>query len=114
MQLLCGVGTKLEHIIIQLAKQVTEMNSVIIGDVQIHPSDDHFWFHKPRLLLLLIHIILFQNSFEVAFFFWIWVQYGFDSCIMGSLGYTVPKLVIAYSTLPLYAIVTQVTLTLFY
>ncbi|KMT15604.1 hypothetical protein BVRB_3g059500 [Beta vulgaris subsp. vulgaris] len=115
--LLFGVGTKLEHIIIQLAKQVAQSRrqSEIGGHVEIHPSDDHFWFHKPRLLLLLIHIILFQNSFEVAFFFWIWVQYGFDSCIMGSIGYTVPRLVIAafvqfvcsYSTLPLYAIVTQ-------
>ncbi|XP_021752618.1 MLO-like protein 1 [Chenopodium quinoa] len=115
--LLFCVGTKLEHIIIQLAKQVAQSrrHSVIDGNVEIHPSDTHFWFHKPRLLLLLIHIILFQNSFEVAFFFWIWVQYGFDSCIMGSIGYTIPRLVIAafvqfvcsYSTLPLYAIVTQ-------
>ncbi|XP_057527268.1 MLO-like protein 15 [Amaranthus tricolor] len=111
--MLFGVGMKLEHIIIKLAKQVADERHS--GHIVIHPSNDYFWFHKPRLLLLLIHIILFQNSFELAFFFWIWVQYGFDSCIMGSIGYTVPRLVItafvqficSYSTLPLYAIVTQ-------
>ncbi|XP_074281287.1 MLO-like protein 1 [Silene latifolia] len=114
--LLLGVGTKLEHVIIQLARQMAQKHTAIIGNnIEIQPSDDHFWFHKPRILLLLIHIILFQNSFELAFFFWIWVQYGFDSCIMGSIGYTIPRLVIAvfvqflcsYSTLPLYAIITQ-------
>ncbi|KAK0602480.1 hypothetical protein LWI29_033813 [Acer saccharum] len=43
------------------------------------------------------------------------VQYGFNSCIMGQVGYIVPRLIIgviiqvlcSYSTLPLYAIVTQ-------
>ncbi|XVE90310.1 hypothetical protein DITRI_Ditri20bG0067100 [Diplodiscus trichospermus] len=43
------------------------------------------------------------------------VQYGFDSCIMGQVLYIIPRLVIgvfiqvlcSYSTLPLYAIVTQ-------
>ncbi|KAE8676997.1 DNA binding,ATP binding,nucleic acid bindin isoform 1 [Hibiscus syriacus] len=43
------------------------------------------------------------------------VQYGFDSCVMGQVRYIVPRLVIgvfvqvlcSFSTLPLYAIVTQ-------
>ncbi|KAL6971817.1 MLO-like protein 1 [Sarracenia purpurea var. burkii] len=113
--LLLAVGTKLEHVIIQLANEVAEKHVAIQGDLIVKPSDDHFWFHRPRLVLLLIHIILFQNSFEIAFFFWIWVQYSFDSCIMGQVGYIIPRLVIgvfvqfvcSYSTLPLYAIVTQ-------
>ncbi|XP_024024648.1 MLO-like protein 1, partial [Morus notabilis] len=113
--LLLAVGTKLEHVITQLAHEVAEKHVAIEGDLVVRPSDDHFWFHRPRLVLLLIHIILFQNSFELAFFFWIWVQYGFDSCIMGQIGYIIPRLVIggfvqflcSYSTLPLYAIVTQ-------
>ncbi|RYR49296.1 hypothetical protein Ahy_A07g035720 isoform B [Arachis hypogaea] len=62
--LLLAVGTKLEHVITQLAHEVT---------------------------------------------------YGFDSCIMGQVCYIVPRLIIgvfiqvlcSYSTLPLYAIVTQ-------
>nr|POF01574.1 mlo-like protein 1 [Quercus suber] len=86
--LLLAVGTKLEHVIIQLAHEVAEKHAAIAGAL---------------------------NSFELAVFFWIWVQYGFDSCIMGEISYIIPRLVIgvfvqfvcSYSTLPLYAIVTQ-------
>ncbi|KAK4270037.1 hypothetical protein QN277_023124 [Acacia crassicarpa] len=113
--LLLAVGTKLEHVIIQLAHEVAEKHAAIEGELVVQPSDDHFWFHRPHFVLFLIHFILFQNSFEIAFFFWIWVTYGFDSCIMGQVGYIVPRLVIgvfilvlcSYSTLPLYALVTQ-------
>ncbi|CAN1124974.1 MLO-like protein 1 [Linum perenne] len=113
--LLLAVGTKLEHVICQLAHEVAERHIAIEGALVVQPSDEHFWFSKPNIVLYLIHFILFQNSFEMAFFFWIWVQYGFDSCIMGQVRYIVPRLLIgifiqvlcSYSTLPLYAIVTQ-------
>ncbi|KAJ0079251.1 hypothetical protein Patl1_23587 [Pistacia atlantica] len=113
--LLLAVGTKLEHVIDQLAHEVAEKHVAIEGELVVQPSDEHFWFNRPRIILFLIHFILFQNSFEIAFFFWIWVQYGFDSCIMGQVRFIVPRLVIgviiqvlcSYSTLPLYAIVTQ-------
>ncbi|XP_030550884.2 MLO-like protein 1 isoform X2 [Rhodamnia argentea] len=113
--LLLAVGTKLEHVITQLAHEVAEKHVAIEGDLVVEPSDKHFWFRQPRIVLFLIHFILFQNAFEIAFFFWIWVQYGFDSCIMGQVLYIVPRLIIgvfvqvlcSYSTLPLYAIVTQ-------
>lgn len=113
--LLLAVGTKLEHVISQLAHEVAEKHIAIEGDLVVQPSDEHFWFAKPHIVLFLIHFILFQNAFEIAFFFWIWVQYGFDSCIMGQVRYIVPRLIIgvfiqvlcSYSTLPLYAIVTQ-------
>ncbi|MBA0632882.1 hypothetical protein Godav_001547 [Gossypium davidsonii] len=113
--LLLAVGTKLEHVITQLAHEVAEKHVAIEGELVVQPSDDHFWFNRPRIVLFLIHFILFQNAFEIAFFFWIWVQFGFDSCIMGQVLYIVPRLVIgvfiqvlcSYSTLPLYAIVTQ-------
>ncbi|XP_062020618.1 MLO-like protein 1 [Rosa rugosa] len=113
--LLIAVGTKLEHVITQMAHDVAEKHIAIEGDLVVTPSDGHFWFGKPKLVLFLIHFILFQNAFEIAFFFWIWVQYGFDSCIMGQVRYIVPRLVIgvfiqglcSYSTLPLYAIITQ-------
>lgn len=113
--LLLAVGTKLEHVITQLAHEIAEKHVAIEGDLVVKPSDEHFWFGRPHLVLFLIHFILFQNAFEIAFFFWIWVQYGFDSCIMGQVRYIVPRLVIggfiqilcSYSTLPLYAIVTQ-------
>ncbi|XP_057953264.1 MLO-like protein 1 [Malania oleifera] len=113
--LLLAVGTKLEHVITQLAHEVAEKHVAIEGELVVKPSDDHFWFGRPRIILYLIHFILFQNAFEIAFFFWIWVQYGFDSCIMGQVRYIVPRLIIgvfiqvlcSYSTLPLYAIVAQ-------
>ncbi|XP_038874921.1 MLO-like protein 1 [Benincasa hispida] len=113
--LLLAVGTKLEHVITQLAHEVAEKHVAIEGDLVVQPSDDHFWFQRPRFVLFLIHFILFQNAFEIGFFFWIWVQYGFDSCIMGQVRYIIPRLIIgvfvqglcSYSTLPLYAIVTQ-------
>ncbi|KAH6765766.1 Seven transmembrane MLO family protein [Perilla frutescens var. hirtella] len=113
--LLLAVGTKLEHVISELAHEVAEKHIAIEGELVVRPSDDHFWFSRPQIVLILIHFILFQNAFEIAFFFWIWVQYGFDSCIMGQVRYIVPRLIIgvfiqvlcSYSTLPLYALVTQ-------
>ncbi|KAL6609962.1 hypothetical protein ACP70R_034366 [Stipagrostis hirtigluma subsp. patula] len=113
--LLLAIGTKLEHVIAQLAHDVAEKHSAVVGDLVVKPSDDHFWFGRPRIVLYLIHFILFQNAFEIAFFFWILTTYGFNSCIMGQVRFIVPRLVIgvtiqllcSYSTLPLYAIVTQ-------
>ncbi|KAH9313306.1 hypothetical protein KI387_028341, partial [Taxus chinensis] len=113
--LLLAVGAKLEHVIAQLAQEVAAKHTAIEGPILVRPSDDHFWFHRPKLVIILIHFILFQNAFEIAFFFWIWTTYGFDSCIMGKVVFIVPRLVIgviiqvlcSYSTLPLYALVTQ-------
>ncbi|KAK9147259.1 hypothetical protein Scep_006016 [Stephania cephalantha] len=113
--LLLLVGAKLEHIITKLAEEVAEMKTSDPRTVTVRPSDKHFWFGKPGLVLYLIHFLLFQNAFEIAFFFWIWSTYGFNSCIMEKLGYVIPRVIIgvivevlcSYSTLPLYAIVTQ-------
>ncbi|CAN6479225.1 unnamed protein product [Victoria cruziana] len=113
--LLLAVGAKLEHVITKLAHDVADKHTAIEGDLVVQPSDNYFWFHRPRLVLYLIHFILFQNAFEIAFFFWILTTYGFDSCIMGQVGFIIPRLIIgviiqglcSYSTLPLYAIVTQ-------
>ncbi|KQK10960.1 hypothetical protein BRADI_2g57317v3 [Brachypodium distachyon] len=113
--LLLAVGTKLEHVIAQLAQEVAEKHSSIEGDLVVNPSDEHFWCARPRVILYLIHFILFQNAFEIALFFWMLTTYGFNSCIMDHVPFIVPRLVIgviiqllcSYSTLPLYAIVTQ-------
>lgn len=113
--LLLLVGAKLEHVISQLAYDIAEKHSAIEGDLVVRPSDEHFWFQRPRIILCLVHFILFQNSFEIAFFLWILTTYSFDSCIMGKVAYIVPRLLISvivqvlcsYITLPLYAIVTQ-------
>ncbi|XP_009600156.1 MLO-like protein 1 isoform X2 [Nicotiana tabacum] len=113
--LLLAVGTKLEHVIIQLAHEIAEKHVAVEGELVVQPSDSHFWFDRPQIVLFLIHFILFQNAFEIAFFFWILFQYGFYSCIMGKYVFVTPRLVIgvfiqvlcSYSTLPLYALVTQ-------
>ncbi|KAF3321435.1 MLO-like protein 13 [Carex littledalei] len=116
--LLLIVGAKLEHIITKIAQEAAEGSSNergIQADQHVRPSDDHFWFGEPAIVLYLIHFIIFQNSFEIAFFFWILTTYGFDSCIMESIQYFIPRLVMgvliqvlcSYSTLPLYTLVTQ-------
>jgi len=74
LQLLLALGTKLEHVISQLAQDVAEKHSAIQGDLVVKPSDEHFWFKQPKIVLYLIHFILFQNAFEIAFFFWILVS----------------------------------------
>jgi len=72
-QLLLLVGAKLEHIIARLYQDSMDM---LEGDddKSVKPSDEYFWFTSPPLVLHLLHFILFQNSFEIAFFFWIWVR----------------------------------------
>ncbi|XP_022716340.1 MLO-like protein 13 isoform X2 [Durio zibethinus] len=112
--LLLLVGAKLEHIIILLAQDMGEMKER--GEAaRVRPSDEHFWLKNPGIVLHLIHFILFQNAFEIAFFFWILCTYGFKSCIMERMGYIIPRLIMgvmvqvlcSYITLPLYALVTQ-------
>lgn len=124
--LLLVVGAKLEYIITCLADEIEEKEKENNGgqskpDGQdgkpgwVKPSDKHFWFGRPSIVLYLIHFILFQNSFEIAFFFWVMVTYGFHSCIFEKIGLIIPRLIVgvivqvlcSYSTLPLYTIVTQ-------
>ena len=77
-QILLLVGAKLEHIIVRLAQEsvqkMEEENSTAEVASRVRPSNDYFWFGRPRLVLDLLHFTLFQNSFEIAFFFWIWVS----------------------------------------
>ncbi|KAL6877209.1 hypothetical protein ACP4OV_012880 [Aristida adscensionis] len=113
--LLLAIGTKLEHVITELAYDVAEKHTAVEGDLVVKPSDEHFWFQRPTILLHLIHFILFQNAFELAYFFWILITFGVDSCFMDHAVFMVPRLIVgviiqllcSYSTLPLYAIVTQ-------
>ncbi|KAL3752889.1 hypothetical protein ACJRO7_000309 [Eucalyptus globulus] len=118
LTLLLAVGTKLEHIVKRRSDKILVEYRSSAGASKskvtaIQFSDKDFWFQKPHLVLDLIHIILFQNSFELAFFFFILFEYDFHSCIMGKVGYVIPRLVIgvfvqimcSYRTLPLYAII---------
>ncbi|KAE8679013.1 MLO-like protein 1 [Hibiscus syriacus] len=52
--LLLAVGTKLEHVITQLAQEVVERHVAIEGELVVQPSDDHFWFDMaliPRIVI---------------------------------------------------------------
>lgn len=67
------VGTKLQHIIQQLSLETAQSQGVI-GVAIVEARDSLFWFNRPQILLSLIHFILFQNAFELAFFLWILVS----------------------------------------
>ncbi|MFS7980522.1 hypothetical protein Hanom_Chr10g00940431 [Helianthus anomalus] len=108
------VGTKLQHVIATLALESAGVTGYV-AETRLKPRDELFWFKKPELLLSLIHFILFQNAFELASFFWFWWQFGYDSCFIKNhllvymrlfLGF-VGQFLCSYSTLPLYALVTQ-------
>ncbi|KAK4339812.1 hypothetical protein RND71_041274 [Anisodus tanguticus] len=81
IRLLLLVGTKLEHIITELAQEVDERSPVVDETTPVRPSDELFWFNSPTVVLYLIHFILFQNSFEIAFFVWIWMGSRFKKGI---------------------------------
>ncbi|KAI3457477.1 hypothetical protein Pfo_014140 [Paulownia fortunei] len=108
------VGTKLQHVIATLALESVGISGSI-SRPKFKLRDELFWFNKPELLLSLIHFILFQNAFELASFFWFWWQFGYNSCFIRSHFLVYLRLILgfagqflcSYSTLPLYALVTQ-------
>ncbi|WCJ32164.1 Seven transmembrane MLO family protein [Euphorbia peplus] len=108
------VGTKLQHIIATLALENAGVTGYFAG-AKLKPRDELFWFKKPELLLSLIHFVLFQNAFELASFFWFWWQFGYSSCFIRNHLLVYTRLILgfagqflcSYSTLPLYALVTQ-------
>ncbi|KAG0474635.1 hypothetical protein HPP92_014321 [Vanilla planifolia] len=108
------VGAKLQHVIATLALESVGIAGSFSSS-SLKPRDELFWFKRPELLLLLIHFILFQNAFELASFFWFWWQFGYDSCFLKNHWLVYARLILgfsgqflcSYSTLPLYALVTQ-------
>ncbi|KAL3519834.1 hypothetical protein ACH5RR_017983 [Cinchona calisaya] len=109
------VGTKLQSIITKMCLDTNDKSHVIRGTLLVRPSDHFFWFCRPELLLHLMQFILFQNSFQLAFFSWTWYKFGLRSCfhretqdiiIRLTMGVLV-QILCAYVTLPLYALVTQ-------
>ncbi|XP_078427463.1 MLO-like protein 2 [Wolffia australiana] len=114
------VGTKLQVVITRMALQIMERGDVVRGVPLVQPKDDHFWFNRPKLLLYVIHFVLFQNAFQLAFFIYSLYEFGWNSCfahytadtaIRISVGVVV-QVLCSYVTLPLYALVTQMGSTL--
>lgn len=116
------VGTKLQMIITQMALRIQDRGEVVKGAPVVEPGDELFWFNRPRLVLFLIHLVLFQNAFQLAFFAWSTYDNGFkiNSCfhrttadivIRLTMG-VVTQVLCSYVTLPLYALVTQMGSTM--
>ncbi|KAL6330544.1 hypothetical protein AAG906_040475 [Vitis piasezkii] len=109
------VGTKLGVVITRMCLASSNENDVIRGTFLVKPHDDLFWFGRPKWLLHLLQFVLFQNSFQLAFFAWTWYEYGLRSCfnretediaLRIAMGVVV-QFLCGYVTLPLYALVTQ-------
>lgn len=103
-----------------MALRIKERGDVIRGAPVVETGDHLFWFNRPSLLLFLIHFVLFQNAFQLAFFAFTWYKYGVPSCfhkgpkdiaIRLSIGIIV-QVLCSYVTLPLYALVTQMGTTM--
>ncbi|KAG0590251.1 hypothetical protein KC19_1G084500 [Ceratodon purpureus] len=78
------VWVKLQHIVVTLAMESTGVlpSPAPFMGAQLKPRDQLFWFNRPKLLLHVIHLILFQNAFEFATFIWQVWQFGFRSCLL--------------------------------
>ncbi|KAL5733462.1 hypothetical protein ACOSP7_032801 [Xanthoceras sorbifolium] len=114
------VGTKLQVIITKLGLRIQERGDVVKGAPVVQPGDDLFWFGRPRFILFLIHVVLFQNAFQLAFFIWSVYEFSIKSCyhkkiediiIRISMGILI-QILCSYVTLPLYALVTQMGSTM--
>ncbi|XP_065870199.1 MLO-like protein 6 [Euphorbia lathyris] len=109
------IGAKLQVIITRMGLRIQERGDVVKGAPVVEPGDDLFWFGRPRLILFLIHLCLFQNAFQLSFFLWSLWKIGVDSCMHNKTEDIVIKIAMgviiqvlcSYVTLPLYALVTQ-------
>uniref|UniRef100_A0A7N0UIN2 MLO-like protein n=1 Tax=Kalanchoe fedtschenkoi TaxID=63787 RepID=A0A7N0UIN2_KALFE len=118
--IILAVGTKLQAVLTKMAIEITERHAVVQGIPLVKASDKYFWFGRPHLVLHLIHCALFQNAFQITYFLWIWYSFGLNSCFHDDMKITIFKLAIgvvtlvlcSYSTLPLYALVTQMGSTM--
>ncbi|KAM0034051.1 hypothetical protein Hdeb2414_s0016g00492941 [Helianthus debilis subsp. tardiflorus] len=113
--IILAVGTKLQAILTKMAPEIKERHAVVQGISLVLAPDNYFWFSKPRLMLHLIHFVLFQNAFQITYFLWIWYEYKINSCFHDNMKLVILKLVIgvgvlilcSYITLPLYALLSQ-------
>ncbi|KAM3000513.1 hypothetical protein FF2_036914 [Malus domestica] len=109
------VGTKLELIIVEMAQEMHDRNTVVKGAPVVEPNNKYFWFNRPEWTLLLIHFTLFQNAFQMAYFVWISSEFGFTSCFHDNLPLILTRVFLgvalqilcSYITFPLYCLITQ-------
>ncbi|XP_075653662.1 MLO-like protein 4 [Castanea sativa] len=108
------IGTKLHRVVVKLAVEIMDERPTT-GFHHFNLRDELFWFGKPKLVLWLIHMISFQNAFEMASFLWsLWEIEG-PSCFMDNRKFLVIRLSFgiisqfwcSFITFPLYVIITQ-------
>ncbi|KAL0392257.1 UNVERIFIED_CONTAM: MLO-like protein 5 [Sesamum radiatum] len=107
IKIILAVGTKLQSIITKMAIEIQERHAVVQGIPLVQVTDRHFWFNRPKFLLHLLHITLFQNAFEITYFIWTTYEFGLYSCFHDYFTLTLIRVCIGYITLPLYALVSQ-------
>ncbi|KAL4273795.1 hypothetical protein GQ457_13G006280 [Hibiscus cannabinus] len=99
------VGAKLQVIITKMCVDSNKNSSVVRGSFVVKPNDEYFWFSRPKWLLHLLQLVMIQ------------FQYGIKSCFnQGTQDFAIRvvmgvivQLLCGYSTLPLYALVTQMS-----
>ncbi|KAI3459941.1 hypothetical protein Pfo_016604 [Paulownia fortunei] len=109
------VGTKLELVIMEMAQQIQDRTTVVRGAPLVEPSNNFFWFNRPKWILFLIHFTLFQNAYQMAYFLWKWYEFGITTCFHEKLYAVLVRVFLgvalqilcSYITFPLYALVTQ-------
>ncbi|KAI5079753.1 hypothetical protein GOP47_0005232 [Adiantum capillus-veneris] len=115
MMVVLAVGTKLQHVIATLAVEKLGVPGDSVATKR-KAYKELFWFGSPQSLLWLLHFILFQNAFELATFLWSLWHFPDHSCLLGDkilvyvrliLGFIV-QVLCSHSTLPMYALVTQI------
>ncbi|MCO5605629.1 hypothetical protein L7F22_059812 [Adiantum nelumboides] len=113
--LLLIVGTKLQLIITNMALQYNRAHTLALGVPNVKPSDELFWFHRPRFTLWCIHFILFQNALDISFVLWIMLSFPGGNCVNQEKYLLIVRLIIGLVTqalcglvtLPSYALVSQ-------
>ncbi|CAL9133888.1 unnamed protein product [Musa acuminata var. zebrina] len=113
--IILAIGMKLQAIIARMAIEIQERHVVVQGIPLVQLSDRHFWFKNPQFALFLIHFALFQNAFQITYFFWIWYEFGLKSCFHDNFDFIIARVSVgvgvqflcSYITLPLYALVSQ-------
>ncbi|KAJ0086248.1 hypothetical protein Patl1_09360 [Pistacia atlantica] len=120
-----SIGAKLQGIISQMAFEIKERHAVIQGIPLVQVSDSYFWFHRPQLILDLIHFVLVYECIRDNIFLMdmgnkvlsshFMYEFGLKSCFHDDFLLAIIRVVLgvaiqflcSYSTLPLYALVTQ-------
>ncbi|KAH9662257.1 MLO-like protein 10 [Citrus sinensis] len=90
--IILAIGTELQSILTKMALEISERHAVVQGIPLVQGSDQYFWFGRPQLVLHLIHFALFQNAFQITYFFWIWYSFSLKSCFHANFTLAIMKM----------------------